>query len=74
MSGVITDMYCNTIEIALLWAHMGREIWAEMLQDSRFDEQFVPPSIGGNLANWGMQGNFELASHDNIIFLGYVGY
>ena len=41
-----------------------------MLQDSRFDEQFAPPSIGGNLLNWGMQGDFESASHANIIFLG----
>ena len=70
MSGTITDIYGNMIEIALLWAHMGRERWVEMLQESRFDEQFAPPFIGGNLDNWGMQGNFESASHDNIIFLG----
>ena len=70
MSGTITDIYGNMIEIALLWAHMESERWVEMLQDSRFDEQFAPPSIGGNLDNWGMQGNFESAAHDNIIFLG----
>ena len=70
MSGMITDIYGDMINIALLWAHMGRERWVEMLQDSRFDEQFAHPSNGGNLVNWRMLGNFESASHDNIIFLG----